>query len=114
MLTVDALQQYGANVQEGLERCMNDEAFYLEMVNLTLNDENYEKLSEAIRVGDKTVAFDAAHALKGVVANVALTPLFARVSEVTELLRAREDADYPAYLEQILREREKLITLRDN
>ena len=114
MLTVDALQQYGANVREGLERCLNDEAFYLEMVNLTLNDGNYEKLSEAIRAGDKTAAFDAAHALKGIVANVALTPLFTRISEITELLRAREDADYPVYLEQILREREKLITLRDS
>ena len=114
MLTIDALQQYGANVQEGLERCMNDEAFYLEMVNLTLTDGNYEKLAEAVLAGDKKAAFDAAHALTGIIANVALTPLFTQISEITELLRAREEADYPAYLAQILREREKLITLRDN
>ena len=32
MLTIDDLRQYGANVQEGMERCMNDESFYLMMV----------------------------------------------------------------------------------
>ena len=29
MLTVAALREFGANTEEGLSRCMNNEAFYL-------------------------------------------------------------------------------------
>ncbi len=111
MLTINALKEYGANVQEGLERCLDDEGFYLEMVGMALDGEGFKRLSDAIESGNKTAAFEAAHALKGVLANVALTPLYEQVSEVTELLRAGKDADYPARLERILREREELLSL---
>ena len=90
MLTINALREYGANVQEGLERCLNDEGFYLEMVRMALDEEGFKRLSDAIEAGDKKSAFEAAHALKGVLANVALTPLYEQVSEVTELLRAKK------------------------
>lgn len=113
MLTINALREYGANVQEGLERCLNDEGFYLEMVRMALDEEGFKRLSDAIEAGDKKSAFEAAHALKGVLANVALTPLYEQVSEVTELLRARKDADYPAFLEQILRKRDDLIAIQN-
>ena len=111
MLTINALKEYGANVQEGLERCLDDEGFYLEMVGMALDGQGFKRLSDAIESGNKTAAFEAAHALKGVLANVALTPLYEQVSEVTELLRAGKDADYPARLERILREREELLSL---
>ena len=109
MLTIDALRRFGADVQEGLDRCMNDEAFYLELVNMTLEDESFEKLSKAVEAGDREAAFDAAHALKGIIANVSLTPLYEQASEMTELLRAGEDADYPAYLARLLRLRSELL-----
>ena len=28
MLTIEKLKEYGANVEEGLARCLNNEAFY--------------------------------------------------------------------------------------
>ena len=114
MLTIDALRKFGANTQEGLGRCMNNEAFYLRLVNMALGDAGFEKLKEAIESSDKKAAFEAAHALKGVLGNLSLTPLYAPTSELTELLRAGTDADYPALLDQILRQREALIALRDN
>ena len=45
--------------------------------------------------------------------NLSLTPLYEVCSEMTELLRAGKDADYPAYLEEILRRRDALLALRD-
>ena len=36
MLTIDYLREFGADVQDGLNRCMNEEDFYLELVNLAL------------------------------------------------------------------------------
>ena len=113
MLTTEALAQFGANVPEGLERCLNDEAFYLELVEMTLEDDSFSRLSDAVEAGDKKAAFEAAHALKGVAANVSLTPLYTEIAEMTELLRGGKDADYPAYLTRILRLRDALLALKN-
>jgi len=112
MMTIDALQQFGANTREGLGRCMNNEAFYLRLVNISLNDASFEKLEAAVKDGDRKAAFEAAHALKGVMGNLSLTPLYEAVSEMTELLRADKDADYPALLDDILQKRGALLALR--
>ena len=114
MLTIDSLRQFGANTQEGLGRCMNNEAFYLRLVKMALDDKNFNRLEEAVNNGDLPAAFEAAHALKGALGNLSLTPLYDAVSEMTELLRAKTDADYPALLAGILRQRDALVQLRDS
>lgn len=112
-MTLENLNAYGANTHEGLARCMNDEPFYLRMVAMTLEDANFEKLRGAVAAGDTEAAFSAAHALKGAAGNVALTPLYELLCELTELLRGRTS---PAegeeeLLEQILAQREKALLL---
>ncbi len=113
MLTIDALRQFGANTKDGLGRCMNNEAFYLRLVNMALEDANFGRLAAAIESGDKKEAFEAAHALKGVFANLSITPICEQVSKMTELLRADMDADYSALLAQLLERKNALIALRD-
>lgn len=100
-MTVDSLAAYGANTNEGMNRCMNNEAFYLRMVKMIPGDANFEKLYDAIGRRDFDAAFEAAHALKGPTGNLALTPLYTPVSEITELLRARTDTDYSALVAAI-------------
>ena len=112
MLTIETLKTFGANTQEGLGRCLNNEAMYLRFVNMALDDANFDRLAAAIQADDRKAAFEAAHAIKGVMGNLALTPIYTAASEMTELLRAGKDADYPAYLEQILRQREELRAKR--
>ena len=112
MITIDKLQQFGADTREGLGRCMNNEAFYLRLVNMGLTDKNFAGLEEAVRQGDRKAAFEAAHALKGVMGNLALTPLYESISEITELLRAEKDADYPALTDEIMKKRGDLLALR--
>ena len=112
MLTVDALRACGANTAEGLGRCMNNEAFYLRLVNMALDDAGFQKLADAVAAGDKKAGFEAAHSLKGVLGNLALTPIYAPVAEMTELLRAAADADYQSYLDKILAARDQLLALR--
>ena len=92
MLTLEALRSYGADVEEGLHRCMNMEAFYL-------------KLFDSLK-GDTRV-----EALKGIYGNLSLTPLFRPIQELTELLRARKDTDYSALLAEITAQKEKLDAL---
>ncbi len=111
MLTIDALRDYGANVTDGLARCMNNEAFYLRLVNMAVQDGNYGKLYDAVEQKDFDAAFKAAHALKGVLGNLSLTPLGEPVSKLTELLRSHADADYAAYIALIKEQHEKLLAL---
>jgi HPt (histidine-containing phosphotransfer) domain-containing protein len=112
MLSIDMLQQFGANTREGLGRCMNNETFYLRLVNMGLDDASFDRLEAALRNDDRKAAFEAAHALKGVMGNLALTPLYEQLSELTELLRADSDADYPALLNEIMVKRRALIAFR--
>ncbi len=96
MLTLDALRAYGANVDEGLARCVNNEAFYLRMVGLALADSNFDKLKNAAAAKDTVAMFEAAHALKGATGNVSLTPVYDPVCRLTELTRGQTgpvDAD---------------------
>ena len=89
MMSIDALNAYGANTAEGLARCMNNEAFYLRVVGMALEDKNFEALKAAMAAGDARAAFEAAHALKGSTGNVALTPIYEPVCALTELLRGK-------------------------
>ena len=94
-MTLDELRNQGCNVDEGLKRCMNNEAFYLKMVDMFFSDgSKIEALGNALQADDLDEAFEQAHALKGVCANLALTPLEITISEITELLRARTQTDY--------------------
>ena len=111
MLTVDALQEFGADTAEGLARCMNNEQFYLRLVAMAVGDANFEKLADAIGAQDFKAAFEAAHALKGLVGNLSLTPLYEPVCRITELLRSRTDTDYTPLLEEISAQKEKLDAL---
>ena len=108
MLTIELLQNLGANTKDGLGRCLNNETMYLKFVNMALEDANFERLSRAIAADDRHDAFEAAHALKGVLGNLSLTPLYETASEMTELLRTQKDADYSAYLEKLLAKRDEL------
>jgi len=101
MLTLDALRDFGADVKGGLERCMNNESFYLRLVKMALSDNNVDRLRESLASGDLDAAFEAAHALKGVLGNLSLTPVYEPVAEVTELLRARAGTDYAPYMKTI-------------
>lgn len=111
MITLDDLKELGADTATGIARCVNDEGFYLKMVNMALQDANFEQLKEAVESGDLSAAFERAHALKGVMGNVALTSLFEPIAAMTEELRAGNDIDYSDYLNTIFTELEKYRAL---
>jgi len=110
-MTLDDLRAYGANVDEGLGRCMGNEEFYLRLVGMVKEDAGFAALEQAIAANDLTAGFEAAHALKGVLANLAITPILEPVMEITELLRAGTEMDYSELLAKILEEKEKLCAL---
>lgn len=101
MLTVEKLKEYGADTQDGLARCMGNEALYLRLVSTVASQTDFVKLKDSVASGDLKSGFEAAHALKGVLGNLSLTPLYDKVSEITELLRVRSETDYTPLLNDI-------------
>ena len=88
MITIEALNEYGADTKSGLTRCMGMTDFYIRLVRMELNDPNFEKLAVALKNKNMQEAFEAAHALKGAIGNLALTPIYDPVCELTEKLRS--------------------------
>lgn len=111
MLSIETLQALGANTQEGLTRCLNKEDFYFKMIRMAMQNDGYDRLAQALEKQDLTEAFEAAHSLKGVAGNLSLTPLYDALSEITEALRAKEDADYPAMLKAVMEQKDAFQAL---
>ena len=114
MLTIDKLNELGMDTAGGVARCVNNEDFYLKMVDMALQDPGFDQLKEAIDADDLDKAFERAHALKGVMGNVGLTTLFDPIAEMTEELRARKDIDYSGYMETISAELAKVRALQQD
>ena len=111
MLTIETLKDFGVNTEEGLGRCLGNEALYFRFIGMAVADDGFEHLAEATAAGDLVKAFEAAHALKGVLGNLAIVPLYRAVSEVTELLRSGTETDYSEKIAAILAMREDLRAL---
>lgn len=111
MINIDVLKQFGADTDDGLSRCMGNEAFYFKLIGKVVEDKNFQALEDAVAAKDLDKAFEAAHSLKGVLGNLALTPIYEPVYEITELLRKRTDIDYAPYLEKIKAKKDELTGL---
>ena len=111
MITIDKLNAFGADTASGLARCCGNEALYLRLVGMIPDEKNFDLLSHSIGRGDLAAAFESAHALKGVLGNLSLTPLYEKASAITELLRCGEAADYAPMVAQIMAQREELRQL---
>ncbi len=111
MITLDALRGFGADTDRGLATCMGNEALYLRLVSSVSSEKSFDDLSSAIKAGDLDSAFEAAHALKGVLGNLSLTPLYEKASEITEFLRNKTDTDYGKLLDELMSKKDILTDL---
>lgn len=111
MITIEKLNSFGVDTAEGLARCYGNEALYLKLIHMVPAEGNFEKLSAAIKLNDLDGAFEAAHALKGVLGNLSMNPMYEKCSEITELLRARTQTDYAPLLTELLEMRDTLAAM---
>ncbi len=100
-MTIETLKSFGADTQTGLNRCMGNTDFYLSLVKMALEDKTFSSLAAAIAQDNLDTAFELSHAMKGVYGNIALTPIYEPLCELTELLRNKENADYSTYISEI-------------
>lgn len=109
----EKLEAYGVDVPVTMERLGNSEDLYLTCLDLFLNDGNMEELGKALEQGDLTQGFKAAHALKGVAANLGLQPYYEKICRIVEPLRSADvQADYKTMYEEIFQEEQKVKALR--
>lgn len=101
---ITRLTKYGADVPSALERFLDDAELYESCTATFMQDASFAALGQAIASANYEAAFEAAHTLKGVAANLSLTPLLRAISELVEALRAQNytklDEQYQAVLIQ--------------
>lgn len=83
----EKLERYGVDLEGALTRVLGDRELYLECIQDFLQENSYNRLKECMAVGDYEEAIALAHALKGVTANLGITPLNEKIVVVLEALR---------------------------
>lgn len=101
MLTIEGLREYGANVDEGVARCANNEMLYLKLIPKLIGDEGFDELAELILERDYEKAFEVAHRLKGAAANLSMTPIEEPITRISDSLKVKEERDYSEDLKQV-------------
>ncbi|MEW4411689.1 Hpt domain-containing protein [Clostridium sp. AN503] len=110
----EKMEEYGADYQGTMARFMGNERLYLKVLGKLGDDDNAGKLQAAVAAGDLESAFNAAHTLKGVAANLGLTPLLEAVNDIVEPLRRREQRDdYHVLCDTVEKQFERVVQLVD-
>lgn len=102
------LIEAGIDVDEVLERFMNNEGLLKRFLKKFLEDPNYRNLQSALERKDMDTAATAAHTLKGVCGNLSMTELFMLLTRQVDLLRRGDWEEARALMIQIAPAYEKV------
>lgn len=83
----DVLRRQGVDVEKALERMKGNKEAYKAFLVEFFEDPDFEMLQESINAGNAREAFDCAHGLKGMAANLGLDCIHAPLSILVEILR---------------------------
>ncbi len=78
---LEKLRAWGCDLDGALERFLGDEELYKSCLPMVAEDEAFDGLKEALAEDERKKAFDCAHTLKGVFANMGITPMFDTVEK---------------------------------
>lgn len=107
----DSLKNWGCDVDGALARFIGDRELDRRCLYTAATDQNFELLPETLRSGEMGRAFECAHTLKGMLANMGLIPLYDIVVRIVEPLRAGEPAELLPVCDELLAARDRLNTL---
>ncbi|WP_167957889.1 Hpt domain-containing protein [Anaerosporobacter faecicola] len=105
---LEELKQKGCNVDTTLERFLGDEDFFLECYEILLHDPNFKELGEELQEHHVEQAFEKAHALKGVIANMGVTPILTSIIPIVEKLRQKDMSNIMSQYAKLLEEKKSL------
>ncbi len=83
----DRLKERGVDVDKALERMKGNKDAYRNFLVEFFEDPDFDALGEAIQSGNTKNAFEYAHGLKGMAANLGLGEVRSRLSVLVEILR---------------------------
>ena len=69
----DKLSEYGCDIDGAMGRFLNNESFYAKCYGKFVADKGFDRLGESLQAGDVKGAFEAAHDLKGISANMGIS-----------------------------------------
>lgn len=81
------LKDMGVDVEKALERMKGNKDAYKSFLVEFFDDPDFEALNEALEEGNAKEAFDYAHGLKGMAANLGLEVIHEKLSVLVEILR---------------------------
>lgn len=87
---MDILGEQGADIEGIMERFLGDEVFYADCFKEFMQDQNFVALGKAIETKNYALAYDCAHALKGLAGNLGLIPLYCAVNDIVNALRVQK------------------------
>ena len=85
---IHRLEDAGVDMEDAMQRFLDNIDFVETFVKKLATDERYDKLLVALEKGDVKEAFELAHTLKGMIGNLSLRELYEKDCEITEYLRA--------------------------
>lgn len=106
-----ALRDWNCDVNGALERFVGDEELYKTCLHSVMADEAFVGLGGALERREIKEAFDYAHTLKGVLANMGLTPMYDITVRIVEPLRAGVSEGLMPIYEELMQAKEYLGTL---
>ena len=87
-MSLNELKSIGVDIDDALERFMNNEMLFKKFFKKLLNDNNFTLLQEAFKNHNIDDAISYAHTLKGVCGNLAIKPLYHLFDEIVKALRS--------------------------
>ncbi len=110
---MDQLRLWGCDIDGALERVADDETLLLRCMEMFREDPGFSALEEALKGKDYSAAFDAAHMLKGVAANLGITPLYRAAGKLVESLRHKEYAELEPLYRDFTAAKERFFAIVD-
>lgn len=107
MRLFEELKDLGVDVEEGLERVMDDEPLYEMMLGMFIDTVNNNPIEMAdFEANDLEGLIERVHILKGLTGNLEMTPLFKGYMQMLDLLRT----DCP---KEALKEYERILPVQE-
>lgn len=110
MSLMNELEELGVNVNEALERFMNNSGLYTKMLKKFASSIPQYNVVQYLENGEYEKALDNAHSLKGVTGNLSITPLYKAYSEIVALLRNNDPEKAGDIIRNVIPVQEQIVS----
>lgn len=109
---IEELEDLGCDMEETMERFLNNEELYFDCLGKALDDKSFILLGRTLDEKDTRAAFEHAHNLKGLMANMGLAPIYNEVVAIVEPLRKGEYyEELLDYYDNMMQKRERFLKI---